>query len=100
MDELNLVQLTNFRARPSFAAVKTITTHDAKTHLSRYLAAVEAGEEFVIARGRRPVALLSPLQRPDRGVRPRVGRLITAPFRVPREALAPLTDRELKDWGL
>jgi prevent-host-death family protein len=80
--------------------MKTISTHDAKTHLSRYLAAVEAGEEFVIARGKRPVARLSPLRSSDRPVRPRVGCLITLPFHVPREALAPLTDRELKDWGL
>jgi prevent-host-death family protein len=80
--------------------MKTITTHDAKTHLSRYLAAVEAGEEFVIARGKRPVARLSPLARTDRQARPKVGRLITRPFPVPQEALAPLTDQELKEWGL
>ena len=41
--------------------MKTITTHDAKTHLSRYLAATERGEEFLIARGKRPVACLVPL---------------------------------------
>jgi antitoxin (DNA-binding transcriptional repressor) of toxin-antitoxin stability system len=80
--------------------VKTISTHDAKTHLSRYLAAVEAGEEFVIARGKRPVARLSPLHRTDRPARPKVGRLITRPFHIPAEALAPLTNQELKDWGL
>jgi len=80
--------------------MKTISTHDAKTHLSRYLAAVEAGEEFVIARGKRPVARLSPLQRPDRPGRPKVGRLVTRPFHVSTEALLPLTEAELKDWGL
>jgi PIN domain nuclease of toxin-antitoxin system/antitoxin (DNA-binding transcriptional repressor) of toxin-antitoxin stability system len=74
--------------------MKTISTHDAKTHLSRYLAAVEAGQEFVIARGKRPIARLSPLHRSMRPVRPKVGRLITKPFHVPREALAPLSDAE------
>jgi antitoxin (DNA-binding transcriptional repressor) of toxin-antitoxin stability system len=80
--------------------MKTISTHDAKTHLSRYLAKVESGEEFLIARGKRPIARLSPLERPERSARPKVGRMITAPFQVPPEALAPLTEKELKDWGL
>ena len=31
--------------------MQKITTHQAKTHLSRYLAAVEQGETFLIARG-------------------------------------------------
>ena len=34
----------------------TITTHQAKTHLSRYLADVENGQEFIIARGKSAVA--------------------------------------------
>lgn len=80
--------------------MKTISTHDAKTHLSRYLARVEAGEEFLIARGKRPVARLSPLQGTKRSARPKVGRMITAPFHVPQEALSPLTEQELKEWGL
>jgi antitoxin (DNA-binding transcriptional repressor) of toxin-antitoxin stability system len=80
--------------------MKTISTHDAKTHLSRYLAEVEAGQEFLIARGKRPIARLSPLHRPHRSIRPKVGRMITKPFHVPAEALAPLSDKELKDWGL
>ena len=35
--------------------------HEAKTHLSRLLARVEAGEEIVISRGGRPVARLVPV---------------------------------------
>ena len=83
-----------------FYRVKTISTHDAKTHLSRYLAKVEAGEEFLIARGKRPIARLSPLRRPEGSARAKVGRMITAPFRVPPEALASMTEKELKEWGL
>jgi prevent-host-death family protein len=41
--------------------METITTHEAKTHLSRYLAEVEEGKEFIIARGKTPVAKLVPL---------------------------------------
>ncbi len=35
-----------------------VNVHDAKTHLSRLLERVEAGEEVVIARAGRPVARL------------------------------------------
>lgn len=37
--------------------------HDAKTHLSRLVERVEAGEEVVIARAGRPVARLVPYRR-------------------------------------
>ena len=36
-----------------------VNVHEAKTHLSRLLEAVERGEEVVIARAGRPVATLS-----------------------------------------
>jgi antitoxin (DNA-binding transcriptional repressor) of toxin-antitoxin stability system len=39
--------------------VRTVNVHEAKTHLSTLLAAVEAGEEVVIARAGRPVARLT-----------------------------------------
>ena len=38
--------------------MSTVNVHEAKTHLSRLLARVEAGEEIVIARSGRPVARL------------------------------------------
>lgn len=37
-----------------------VTVYEAKTHLSRLLRRVEAGEEVVIRRGKEPVALLVP----------------------------------------
>jgi prevent-host-death family protein len=37
-----------------------VNMHDAKTHLSRLVERVEAGEEIVIARAGRPVARLVP----------------------------------------
>jgi prevent-host-death family protein len=36
----------------------TVNTHEAKTHLSRLLAQVEAGGEVIIARSGKPVARL------------------------------------------
>ena len=37
---------------------RTVNVHEAKTHLSRLLEAVESGEEIVIARAGKPVARL------------------------------------------
>ncbi len=58
-----------------------VNVHQAKTHLSRLLELVEAGEEIVIARAGRPVAKLVPY-RPR--ARPRSlgrwkGKIWTAP---------------------
>ncbi len=43
-------------------AQPTVNIHDAKTHLSRLVERVEAGEEIVIARAGRPVARLVPFR--------------------------------------
>ena len=78
----------------------TITTHEAKTHLSRYLAEVEKGNEFVIARGKTAVAMLVPLRPPKQKPRPKVGATLDPPFPIPDSAFSPLTGEELKEWGL
>ena len=78
----------------------TITTHEAKTHLSRYLAAVEQGEEFLIARGKKVVARLVPVARSAPSVRPKVGEILGEPFEFPASAFSPLTEDERKEWGL
>ncbi len=39
-----------------------VNVHEAKTHLSRLLARVEAGEEIVIARRGRPIARVSRIE--------------------------------------
>ena len=47
----------------------TVNVHEAKTHLSRLLALVQAGDDVVIARAGRPVARLVPIVvRPHRRV--------------------------------
>jgi len=43
-------------------AAGQVNIHEAKTHFSRLVERVEAGEEIVIARDGRPVARLVPLQ--------------------------------------
>jgi len=42
--------------------MKTVNTHEAKTHLSRLLKRVAAGEEIVIMKAGVPVARLVPLE--------------------------------------
>lgn len=79
--------------------MKTITTHEAKTHLSRYLAEVEGGEEIVIARGKTPVAKLVPIP-PEPKTRPKVGEHLGPVIEIPDSAFAPLTEEELEEWGL
>jgi len=44
--------------------VTTINLHEAKTHLSRLVDQVAAGEEILIARAGKPVARLVALERP------------------------------------
>jgi len=46
-------------------SVTKVGIHEAKTHLSRLLRRVAAGEEIVIAKGGKPVARLVPVQPPE-----------------------------------
>ncbi len=72
----------------------TVNVHQAKTHLSRLLAQVEAGEEVVIARNGTPVARLVPCK--ERGKRQfgaMEGRLV-----VPDSFFEPLSETELEAW--
>ena len=80
--------------------MKTVTTHEAKTHLSKLVAEVEAGEEIIIRRGARPVARLAPLGRTTRASRPKVGTITSPPVRAKPGVFEPLSDEELKEWGL
>ena len=49
--------------------MKSINIHEAKTHLSRLVERVQAGEEFVIAKAGRPAARLVPLGTGSRPVK-------------------------------
>lgn len=69
-----------------------VNVHEAKTHLSRLLAQVEAGQEVVIARGGRPVARLSPM------VPSTVRELGFVAYDLPDSFSDPLPDHELARW--
>ncbi len=79
------------------SAAGQVTVHEAKTHLSRLLERVERGEEVVIARGRKPVARLVPVDRGARGGR-RFGTL-RGKVVVGKEFFEPLSGDELERWG-
>jgi len=77
----------------------TVTVHEAKTHLSRILHAVEAGEEVLVCRGKQLVAKVIPVT-PVVKKHPPVGMPTSVGFEIPADAFAPMTEEELKGWGL
>ncbi len=75
--------------------MKTVNIHEAKTHLSRLLKRVTAGEEILIAKAGKPVAKLVRAGG-DSGERPlgtQVGR-----FRVPEDFNAPLPEEVISGF--
>ncbi|MCW2786082.1 MAG: prevent-host-death family protein [Marmoricola sp.] len=69
----------------------TVNIHEAKTHLSKLLAQVEAGEQVVIARNGKPVAKLEPFVRPKL----KIGFLDVD---TPPDFFDPMTEEELAEW--
>ena len=79
--------------------MKTATTHQAKTHLSRLLKEVQRGETIVILSGNVPVAQLTAVE-PSSTKRPKVGTHTSEPVQYTEDSFRPLIDGELKEWGL
>ena len=75
--------------------MSTVTVHAAKTNLSKLLARVEAGEEIVIARGKIPIARLTPIHAPP--TKRRFGAFKDV-VTVGPEFFKPMTDAELAEW--
>jgi antitoxin (DNA-binding transcriptional repressor) of toxin-antitoxin stability system len=72
-----------------------ISIHAAKTHLSRLIARAEAGEEIVIARGRKPVVKLVAIETPKPK---RVFGSMKGQFTVGPEFFEPMSEEELALW--
>lgn len=70
-----------------------VNIHEAKTHFSKLLQRVAAGEEVVISRAGRPVAKLVPI---ESGVRRRFG-LDRGVFEVPDDFDTPLPPEVLDE---
>ena len=72
--------------------MKTVNVHEAKTHLSRLLTRVKAGEEIIIAKAGRPYAKLVPIPQTEKR-RPGIARgAVTDAF------FEPLPEEELLVW--
>lgn len=68
-----------------------VNVHEAKTHLSRLLERVRAGEEIIIAKSGEPYARLVPLERQGR-------ELGFVKGSVPNAFFEPLPGDELDTW--
>jgi prevent-host-death family protein len=73
-----------------------VNIHEAKTHLSRLLNRVRAGEEILIAKAGKPIARLVPWREP---LKNRVSGLDRGVFTVPDDFDAPLPDEILKGFS-
>lgn len=73
-----------------------VNIHEAKTHFSRYLAAVEAGETVVVCKRNVPIAEIKPVDVDRLGPRP-VG-LARGLVHIPPEFFEPMDEEELRLW--
>ena len=73
-----------------------VSVQEAKTHLSRLLVAVEAGESVMIRRGPKVIARIVPAGEPPKGRR--FGAAAGLYGTPPDDAFAPLSGPELDDW--
>ena len=77
----------------------TVTIHAAKTNLSKLLERVEAGEEIVIARGKKPIARLVPIGVPSHVLRKRAFGALKGKLGLPDSFFFdPLPEEDLKLW--
>ncbi len=79
--------------------MKSVTIHEAKTNLSKLLAATAEGEEIVVCKGDHPVARLVPYRRPS-VKRPRVGEITSGPVTYSADCFTPLSADDAALWGL
>jgi prevent-host-death family protein len=77
--------------------VKVHTIHEAKTNLSKLIRKACEGEEVIIARGDKPVVKLVPIAAAQKK---RILGGFEGKVWASEDAFAPLTEEELRDWGL
>jgi prevent-host-death family protein len=71
-----------------------LNIHEAKTHLSKYLAKLKAGDRILLCKRNKPIAKITPL--PEVPVRPRPIGLTKGQFTVPRSFFEPLPEELLR----
>ena len=72
---------------------EVVNIHEAKTHLSRLLERVRAGEEIILAKSGTPCARLVPMERPARRQPGLVSGRVTDAF------FEPLPEKDLEGWS-
>ena len=77
-------------------ALVNVNVQDAKTHLSRYLAAVEKGDVVVLCRHNKPIAEIRSIEIADKG-KPEFG--IYDDFGVSASFFDPLTEDLLRTFA-
>ena len=76
-----------------------VTIEQAVSRFSHWIALIGKGEEVVVVDRERPVARITRCE-PEADERPKVGTITSAPVRYAADCFAPMSDAELKDWGL
>ena len=78
--------------------MRTVNIHEAKTHFSELIAAVERGEEIVIARRGKPVAVLAAPKVESSRTGKRVLGQWAGKIKVDPSFYEPMTEEELDEW--
>jgi antitoxin (DNA-binding transcriptional repressor) of toxin-antitoxin stability system len=73
-----------------------LNIHEAKTHLSKYLAKLKAGDRILLCKRNRPIAEITPL--PELSARPRPIGLAKGRFTVPLSFFEPLPEELLRTF--
>ena len=76
-----------------------VSMTEAADHFAHWITMINKGEELMVVDHERPVARITRCVTAI-GNRPKVGTLTSGPVHYSADCFAPLTDEELKDWGL
>ena len=74
--------------------MKTVNMHEAKTHLSKLVAAAVKGEPFVIAKAGKPLVKVNPVEEERK---PRKLGLLAGHLNVPDEFFSKEVDKEIEE---
>lgn len=75
---------------------ESVNIHEAKTHFSKLISRVQAGEEVTISKAGKPVAKLVPVADPE--LKPRVPGIDKGKIWIAPDAFDPMTEEELAEW--
>jgi prevent-host-death family protein len=73
----------------------TVNIHEAKTHFSKLLAQVSAGEEIIIAKAGKPVARLAPIE--PKAMKKRIPGIDKGKIWM-SDDFDVMSERELEEW--